>query len=122
MLIGFSIFLTAFAFVRTSALAFPVGFGLGCFYFGTPTALLTIAQQHLTARTRAPVMALWFMSFGGFVPLASLWGGWVMDAIGGSQGVVVVLLIGSVVTFFLAFYSDLRRVSVPGAITAASSN
>jgi MFS family permease len=122
MLLGFSFFLTLFAFVRSSTLAFPVGFGLGCFYFGTPTALLTIAQQHLTARTRAPVMALWFMSFGGFVPLASLWGGWVMDGIGGSRGVIVVLLIGSVVTFFLAFYSDLRRVPVPLAVPDVRSN
>jgi MFS family permease len=115
MLIGFSFFLALFAFVRSPTMAFPVGFGLGCFYFGTPTALLTIAQEHLNARSRAPVMALWFMSFGGFVPLASLWGGWVMDAIGGSTGVVVVLLIGSVTTFGLAFYSDLRRVEVPSS-------
>jgi MFS family permease len=108
--------------VRSSTWAFPVGFGLGCFYFGTPTALLTIAQQHLTPRTRAPVMALWFMSFGGVVPLASLWGGWVMDVVGGSRGVVVVLLIGSVVTFFLAFYSDLRRVPVSLAVPHVASN
>ncbi len=113
MLLGFSFFIALFGFVRSPALAFPVGFGLGCCYFGTPTALLTIAQEHLTPRTRAPVMALWFMSFGGFVPLASLWGGWMMDMIGGSRGVLVVLLIGSVITFVLAFYSDLRRLDRP---------
>lgn len=109
MLLGFSFFIAIFGFVRVPALAFPVGFCLGCCYFGTPTALLTIAQQHLTPRTRAPVMALWFMCFGGFVPLASLWGGWMMDIVGGSRGVMVVLLIGSATTFILAFYSDLRR-------------
>ena len=113
MLLGFSFFIALFGFVRSPALAFPVGFGLGCCYFGTPTALLTIAQKHLTPRTRAPVMALWFMCFGGFVPLASLWGGWVMDMVGGSRGVMVVLLIGSLTTFVLAFYSDLRRLDRP---------
>lgn len=125
MLLGFSFFLAAFGLVRTTELAFPVGFALGCCYFGVPTALLTVVQEQLAPRTRAPVMALWFMAFGGVVPLAALWGGEIMDRIGGAAGVAVVLLIGALVSAFLAFYGDLRRVGAgdtsPANTTASDS-
>jgi MFS family permease len=79
---GFALFavcLALFGLNGSVVLAFPIGFLLGGVYFGTITAMLTVLQQHISSVMRAPVMAVWFMFFGGAIPIGVLWAGWVMD-------------------------------------------
>jgi MFS family permease len=111
LLSGFAAMLVAWSVLRSpSPIAFAVVFVLGFCYFGTTTALNTVLQQHLSSRARPQVMALWFMCFGGTVPLSGLWAGELMDSgIGHRRGAVAVLVIGAVVAAGLAFVSDLRR-------------
>ena len=75
----FAVALGAWSFVSSPVAAFPVAFVLGFAYFGSTTAMSSVLQAHLDQRRRAPVMALWFMAFGGTVPFGAMWGGWAMD-------------------------------------------
>jgi predicted MFS family arabinose efflux permease len=104
-LVLFAISLTAFALIRMPAAAFPVAFVLGFAYFLTATALVTIFQENLADTERAVVMPLWFMSFGGSVPIGNLIFGPIMDAIGARW----VLGLGAVAAVGLARWGDLRR-------------
>ena len=73
--IGFATFavsLGAFALVRSAGPAFPIALALGFTYFMTATSLSTIFQQNLADTERAAVMPLWFMAFGGTVPIGNL--------------------------------------------------
>ena len=103
-LIGFAVSLAVFGALRSPAPAFPVGFLLGWFYFLLTTSLLTVLQQHITDAERPKVMALWFMSFGGTVPLGNLAFGPVMDHIGPHW----VLAAGAVFALLLVGWCDLR--------------
>jgi MFS family permease len=98
---GFAVFLAAFGFNSSLTLAFPIGFCLGACYFGTVTAMLTVLQQHISAAMRAPVMAIWFMFFGGTVPVGALGGGYLMD----HWAVEPVILIGAAWALVLAAVS-----------------
>jgi MFS family permease len=113
LLLGFAFMTVIWSTLRSvSPVLFAVLFVLGFCYFGTTTALNTVLQEHLTPRNRPYVMSLWFMSFGGTVPLAGFWAGWVMDSrIGSLRGAVVVLLVAAAVSVLLAFTGDLRRVA-----------
>ena len=71
--------LAGWTFAPSPTVALPVAFVLGFAYFGSTTAMSSVLQLHLDQRRRAPVMALWFMSFGGTVPFGAIWGGWAMD-------------------------------------------
>jgi MFS family permease len=123
LLIGFALAAGLWSTFRSvSVLLFVVLFVLGFCYFGTTTALNTVLQEHLTPRTRPYVMSLWFMSFGGTVPLAGFWAGWVMDSrIGATRGSVLVLLIAAAAAVLLAFTGDLRHVAArtPPAVPVA---
>ncbi len=77
--VGFAVALTAWSFAGSPAVAMPIAFALGFAYFGSTTAMSSVLQAHLDVRRRAPVMALWFMAFGGTVPFGAMWGGWAMD-------------------------------------------
>ncbi len=101
----FAVMLGIFAVVRTPGPAFPVAFVLGFAYFMTATALMTVFQENLADTERAATMPLWFMSFGGMVPIGNLIFGPVVDAIGARW----VLGLGAVVALFLARWCDLRR-------------
>lgn len=101
--IGFAISLAAFALVRTATPAFPIAFVLGLFYFMTATAMVTSLQVNLRDGERASVMPLWFMAFGGTVPVGNLVFGPVMDVIGARP----VMLLGAVFALFLAWWTDL---------------
>ncbi|MBA3400073.1 MAG: MFS transporter [Acidimicrobiia bacterium] len=102
---GFAVSLAAFALVRSPGPAFPVGFVLGAFYFLTATALISVMQHNLRDTERTVVMPLWFMAFGGSVPIGNLAFGPVVDAIGARP----VMIGGAVVALVLARYCDLRR-------------
>jgi len=108
--IGFATFavsLGAFALVRSAGPAFPIAIAVGFTYFLTATSLSTIFQQNLADTERAAVMPLWFMSFGGTVPIGNLIFGPVIDAIGARW----VLLFGAAFAAFLAWWADLHRLS-----------
>lgn len=106
LLAGFAVLIAIFGNLTSVWPAYVIGFLLGFCYFGTTTALNTVLQTNLDSRTRGPVLALWFMCFGGTVPLAGMWGGWVMDH--GIPGILengsatAVLLIGAAAAGWLA--------------------
>jgi MFS family permease len=108
--VGFAVSLTAFALIRSPGPAFVAGFVLGAFYFGTATSMVTVVQATVTDNERARVMALWFMAFGGTVPLGNILFGPVIDAIGARW----VLLGGAVFALVLAWWTDLPRLTRAG--------
>ncbi|MFP5487045.1 MAG: MFS transporter [Acidimicrobiia bacterium] len=86
-LIPFGLLLSAiclgtFTFLSDWRLALPVAGALGFVYFMTATALASVMQRNLADHERASAMPLWFMAFGGTVPLGNLIGGPIMDAVG----------------------------------------
>jgi MFS family permease len=81
-LLIFAITLGAFALSSSLAAGLPIAFGLGFVYFMTATALASVMQRNLADSERAVAMPLWFMSFGGTVPLGNLIAGPIMDAVG----------------------------------------
>ena len=84
---------------------FFVGFVLGFFYFMTATAITTSLQLNMKDGERASVMPLWFMVFGGTVPIGNLIGGVLFEVIGPRA----VLGTGAAWALFLAWWLDLRR-------------
>ncbi len=103
--IGLGVSLIAFASVSSKWFAFPIGFVLGLFYFLMATAMITVFQQEMADDERVYVMPLWFMSFGGTVPLGNLAFGPVMDHLGPRP----VLIGGAVVAFIVAMWTDYTR-------------
>ncbi len=102
----FAVFLALFAVIRIPWPAFPVGFCLGLSYFGSTTSLLTVLQSRLEDAVRGRVMSLWFMAFGGTVPIGNLIFGPVMDAVGARW----VLLVGAGWAAFLAWWCNIARI------------
>jgi MFS family permease len=103
--LGVGVTLAIYALQRNVGPAFPSVVALGFFYFWTATSLATVLQQNLTTFERPFVMSLWFMAFGGCVPLGNLAFGPVIDHFG-ARGV---LLGGAASALFLAWFCDLRR-------------
>lgn len=102
---AFAVSLAVFAVTSAPNVAYPVAFVLGVAYFLTATSMITVFQENLADTERAVVMPLWFMSFGGTIPLGNLVFGPIVDAIGARP----VLLLGAVVALVLAWWCDLRR-------------
>ena len=100
----FALFLALFGVANTPLLAFVVAFPLGIAYFGTTTAMMTVLQSRLAPNERGRVMSLWFMAFGGTVPIGNLIFGPVIDAIGARW----VLVGGAVWALFLAWWCNVR--------------
>ncbi len=94
-----------FALLDDWVLALPVAGALGFVYFMTATALASVMQRNLADEERGAAMPLWFMAFGGTVPLGNVAFGPLMDAVGARW----VLLIGAVSALGLAWWSDLKR-------------
>lgn len=103
--LGFGIAMTAFAASSTTVLAFVTGFFLGAAYFATTTSLMTVLQSRLETQIRARVLSLWFMAFGGTIPIGNLIFGPVMDALGSRP----VLFIGAAWAIFLWKWCDIAR-------------
>lgn len=102
---GFGVSLLVFSQLRDQVSPFLVGALLGFFYFMTATAITTSLQLNMKDGERASVMPLWFMVFGGTVPLGNLLGGVLFEAVGAR----VVLGFGALWALFLARWLDLRR-------------
>jgi len=100
----FGISLAAYITIRGPALAFPIGFLLGFFYFVLVTSLSTIFQSRLDHSIRGRVSAVWMMCFGGTVPVAGLIAGWIVS----HTSVNTVVYFGAAFALFLAWFADLR--------------
>ncbi len=94
-----------FALLDNWVLALPVAGALGFVYFMTATALASVMQRNLADTERGATMPLWFMAFGGTVPVGNVAFGPLMDAIGARW----VLGIGAVSALVLAWWGDLKR-------------
>ncbi len=104
---AFALTLAIFSQLRDAVLPYPVGFALGFAYFMTATAITTELQLNLKNTERASVMPLWFMVFGGTVPIGNLFFGVVIEWIGARA----VLGIGAAFAVFLAYWVDLRHLT-----------
>ncbi|HTH05826.1 MAG TPA: MFS transporter [Ilumatobacteraceae bacterium] len=102
----FGICLAVFGLVREPVGAFISGAVLGFAYFGTTTSMNTVFQSRLADNERGRVMALWFMAFGGTVPLGNLVFSPLMDAIGARW----ILVGGAAWSLVLAWYCDIARI------------
>jgi MFS family permease len=102
-LLIFAAALGAFALLSDFRLALPVAFVLGFVYFMTATSLSSVMQRNLADGERAVAMPLWFMAFGGTVPIGNLIAGPIMDHIGARW----VLAAGAVFAVGLAWWSNL---------------
>jgi len=111
--VAFAIAMCAFASVRGTFLAFFTAFFLGVAYFGTTTALTTVVQSRLEPEIRGRVMALWFMAFGGTIPIGNVIFGPIMDAIGSRP----VLYIGAAWALFLAWWCNIEKIDIRDAST-----
>jgi MFS family permease len=101
---SFALFLALFGVANTPVWAFVVAFPLGIAYFGTTTAMMTVLQSRLAPNERGRVMSLWFMAFGGTVPIGNLIFGPVIDAVGARW----VLVGGALWALFLAWWCDVK--------------
>ncbi|MBX7160105.1 MAG: MFS transporter [Acidimicrobiia bacterium] len=110
-LVGFAVSLAAFALDRNPAVAYPIGFVVGAFYFAVVTSLSTVLQQRLDDKVRGRVMALWIMAFGGTVPIGAMAAAPLSDAI----GITAVALGGAVVAALLALWANLSEPAGAGA-------
>lgn len=104
--VAFAITLGLFAVGTTPLWGFVVGFFLGIAYFMATTAMNTIFQSRLEDNERGRVTALWFMSFGGSVPVGNLIFAPVIDAIGPRW----VLGMGALWALFLAWWCDIAAI------------
>jgi len=100
----------AFAASRTAAPAFVAGFALGITYFFTTTAMSTVMQSRLAPHERGRTMALWFMSFGGTVPIGNMIFGPLIDA----YGTRWLLFVGAAWAVVLAWWCDIRAIDERG--------
>lgn len=103
---GIAVSLAGFALGSGPAGAFVAAVPLGFAYFATTTSMMTIVQSRLHDHERGRVMSIWFMAFGGTVPVGNLIFGPVMDAVGAQW----VLLGGALWAAFLAWWCDIARI------------
>jgi predicted MFS family arabinose efflux permease len=101
----FAVALTLFASSPNVPLAFVTGFLLGTTYFSTTTALMTVLQSRLELQVRARVLSLWFMAFGGTIPIGNIIFGPVMDSIGARP----VLYLGAAWAVFLSWWCNIHK-------------
>lgn len=102
---SFSVSMMAFAVTPNVPIAFFSVFFLGGAYFFTTTAMQTVLASGLTPEIRARVMALWFMAFGGTVPIGNLIFGPLIDRYGSQW----LLILGSLWAAVLWWWCDIER-------------
>lgn len=115
--IAFAVALSAFAASSNALFAFITGFFLGMAYFATTTSLMTVLQSRLELEIRARVLSLWFMAFGGTIPIGNLIFGPIMDAVGSRP----VLFIGAAWALFLSWWCNIERIDGRDASIATAS-
>lgn len=118
---AFAISLAGFAIAREPIGAFIIAPFVGFAYFGATTSMNTIFQARVEDHERGRAMSLWFMCFGGTVPLGNMLFGPVVDAIGAR----LVMIGGALWALFLAWWCNValldRRATARLKGTTASS-
>ncbi|CAB4679379.1 unannotated protein [freshwater metagenome] len=102
---SFAVSMMGFALAPNIELAFLTVFFLGAAYFFTTTAMQTVFASGLTPAIRARVMSLWFMAFGGTVPIGNLIFGPLVDRYGSQW----LLVLGSLWAVVLWWWCDIER-------------
>lgn len=102
---SFAVSMMAFALAPNVDIAFISVFFLGAAYFFTTTSMQTVLVSSLSPEIRARVMALWFMAFGGTVPIGNLIFGPLIDRYGSRW----LLIMGSLWAVVLWWWCDLKR-------------
>ena len=110
---SFSISMMAFALAPNVGLAFATAFFLGAAYFFTTTSMQTVLVSGLSPDIRARVMALWFMAFGGTVPIGNLIFGPLIDRYGSQW----LLIMGSIWAAVLWWWCDIERIETLKPVT-----
>ncbi len=103
-LAGFAVGLAVLAVQTRVTPACIAAFVTGLGYFVVITSLSTILQQRVDDAVRGRIMGLWMMGWAGLVPLGSLVGGPIIDAV----GLPAVFLVGAAVAAMLVVYANLR--------------
>ncbi len=103
---SFSVSMMAFALAPNVSLAFFSVFFLGAAYFFTTTSMQTVLVSGLSPEIRARVMALWFMAFGGTIPIGNLVFGPLIDRYGSQW----LLIMGSLWAAVLWWWCDIERI------------
>jgi MFS family permease len=96
--------MVGFAASRSAVPAFIMGFAVGVSYFFTTTAMSTVLQGRLAPHERGRTMALWFMSFGGTVPIGNVLFGPLVDRYGARW----LVFVGAAWALALAWWCDTR--------------
>ena len=102
---SFAVSMMAFALAPNVDIAFISVFFLGAAYFFTTTSMQTVLVSSLSPEIRARVMALWFMAFGGTVPIGNLIFGPLIDRYGSRW----LLIMGSLWAVVLWWWCDIER-------------
>lgn len=103
---SFAVSMMAFALAPNIALAFFTVFFLGAAYFFTTTSMQTVLASGLSPEIRARVMSLWFMAFGGTVPIGNMVFGPLIDRYGARW----LLIMGSLWAVVLWWWCDIERI------------
>ena len=88
---------------------------LGFAYFGTTTSMNTVMQTRVADHERGRVMSLWFMAFGGTVPIGNLIFGPLIDRYGSQW----LLIMGSIWAAVLWWWCDIERIETLKPVTKA---
>jgi MFS family permease len=96
--------MAGFAAAGSATPAFVAGFLLGTTYFFTTTAMGTVLQTRLAPHERGRTMALWFMAFGGTVPIGNIIFGPLVDV----HGARWLLFVGAAWALVLAWWCNVR--------------
>lgn len=104
LLWAFGAFLMLLALAHSLAVGLLLMGMLGFAYYGVSTTLVTRLQIHLSDDVRGRVMALWFMGFGGLMPVGAALSGPLIDV----TSISVVLLVGAVAAVPLGWYIGRR--------------
>ena len=102
---SFSVSMMVFALSPNLDFAFVSVFFLGAAYFFTTTSMQTVLVSGLSPEIRARVMALWFMAFGGTIPIGNLVFGPLIDRYGSQW----LLIMGSLWAAVLWWWCDIER-------------
>ena len=103
---SFSVSMMVFALSPNLDFAFVSVFFLGAAYFFTTTSMQTVLVSGLSPEIRARVMALWFMAFGGTIPIGNLVFGPLIDRYGSQW----LLIMGSLWAAVLWWWCDIERI------------
>jgi MFS family permease len=77
---------------------------------------MTVMQSRLEIEIRARVMALWFMAFGGTIPIGNVIFGPLMDKFGARP----VLYIGAAWALFLSWYCNIEKIDQEAELQSAT--